>query len=135
MSQRIKQKFAELREQQRGGFIPFITAGDPDLETTGKLILELEKIGASVIELGVPFSDPVADGVTIQQSAERALRRNVNLRQILDLVRDVRKQGCETPIILFSYFNPFLQFGFERFAAEAAKSGADGFLLTVLVPD
>jgi tryptophan synthase alpha chain len=135
MSERIKQEFADLREQKRGGFVPFITAGDPDLETTGEIILELAKNGASVIELGVPFSDPVADGVTIQRSAERALRRNVNLRQILDLIADVRKRGCETPIILFSYFNPILQFGEENFAAEAARVGADGVLLTDLVPE
>lgn len=135
MSERIKRKFADLRREKRGGFIPFITAGDPDLETTGKLILEFDKIGATVIELGVPFSDPVADGVTIQRSAERALRHKINVRQILDLISDVRKQGCETPIILFSYFNPILQFGLEKFAEEAAKSGADGVLLTDLVPE
>jgi tryptophan synthase alpha chain len=135
MSERIKQAFADLREQKRGGFIPFVTAGDPNLETTGEIILELARIGASVVELGVPFSDPVADGVTIQRSAERALRRNVNLRQILDLIADVRRKGCETPIILFSYFNPILQFGEENFATEAARAGADGLLLTDLVPE
>ena len=131
---RIKTQFNKLKAVNRGGLIPFITAGDPDLETTGKLILEFDKIGATVIELGVPFSDPVADGVTIQRSAERALRHKINVRQILDLISDVRKQGCETPIILFSYFNPILQFGLEKFAEEAAKSGADGVLLTDLVP-
>lgn len=135
MSERIKREFADLREQKRGGFIPFVTAGDPDLQTTGEIILELARIGASVVELGVPFSDPVADGVTIQRSAERALRGNVNLRQILDLIADVRARGCETPIILFSYFNPILQFGEEKFAAEAARAGADGVLLTDLVPE
>lgn len=135
MSERIKQAFADLREQNRGGFIPFITAGDPDLKTTGEMILELARIGATVIELGVPFSDPVADGVTIQRSAERALRGNVNLPRILDSIADVRGKGCETPIILFSYFNPILQFGEEKFAAEAARAGADGVLLTDLVPE
>lgn len=132
---RIKTQFNKLKAVNRGGLIPFITAGDPDLATTQKLILEFDKIGATVIELGVPFSDPVADGVTIQRSAERALRKKINVRQILDLISDVRKQNCETPIILFSYFNPILQFGLEKFSVEAAKSGADGVLLTDLVPE
>jgi len=127
--------FAHLREEKRGGFIPFIVAGDPDLETSEKLILELARIGANVIELGVPFSDPVADGFTIQKSAERALRGQINVKNILDLISDVRKKGCETPIILFSYFNPLLQFGLEKFAAEAERIGLDGVLVTDLVPE
>lgn len=135
MSNRIEKEFSQLHNEKRGGFIPFIVAGDPDLETSGRLIRELAKIGANVIELGVPFSDPIADGFTIQKSAERALRNRVNVQNILDLISDVRKGGCETPIILFSYFNPLLQFGLEEFAAEAEKIGLDGVLVTDLVPE
>lgn len=135
MTNRINETFKQLKDENRGGFIPFIMAGDPDLETTGKLILELEKIGANIIELGVPFSDPVADGVTIQHSAERALRNDFGVREILELVEKVRKQGCEVAIILFSYFNPILQFGLEKFAAEAERIGLDGVLLTDLIAE
>src|ERR1700755_2360148 len=101
MQNRITKKFKSLKNENRGGFIPFIVAGDPDLETTKQLILEIAKRGADVIELGVPFSDPVADGVTIQASAERALRNDFGVKEILDLVGGTRIQSCETPIILF----------------------------------
>jgi len=124
-----------LLAENRGGFIPFIVAGDPNLVATKDLILELAKQGASVIELGVPFSDPVADGVTIQASGERALRNRIGVKDILEIVAEVRADGCETPIILFSYFNPILQFGLERFAIEANESGVDGILITDLVPE
>ena len=132
---RIEEKFNELKVGRRGGFIPFIVAGDPDLATTVELILALAESGASVIELGVPFSDPVADGVTIQASAERALRRTVTVRDILGAVAAARARGCATPIILFSYFNPILQCGLREFAAEAAAAGVDGLLVTDLVPE
>ncbi len=135
MANRISDKFNELKRENRGGFIPFIVAGDPDLETTKDLILEFSKQDASVIELGVPFSDPVADGVTIQAAAERALKNPISVRVILELVADVRKQGCETPIILFSYFNPILQFGLKEFVESAKKSGVDGVLITDLIPE
>ncbi len=135
MPNRIKKEFEKLLEEKRGGFIPFIVAGDPDLKTSEKLILELEKNGASVIELGVPFSDPVADGVTIQASAERALRKQISVKDILQIVAETRVNGCQTPIILFSYFNPILQFGLKKFAGEAKKSGVDGILITDLVPE
>ena len=135
MKNRIDDKFNKLKTENRGGFIPFIVAGDPDLETTKALILELAKLDASVIELGVPFSDPVADGVTIQASAERALRHRINVKDILQIVAEVRSEGCETPIILFSYFNPILQFGLNEFAETAVKSGVDGVLITDLVPE
>lgn len=135
MKNRIDKEFAQLKFENRGGFVPFIVAGDPDLPTTKELILLLAESGASVIELGVPFSDPVADGVTIQASAERALRNGVGVKDVLKLVADVRAENCETPFILFSYFNPILQFGLEKFAAEAEKSGADGILITDLIPE
>lgn len=135
MSSRITEKFNQLKAENRGGFIPFIVAGDPNLETTKKLILELAKQQASIIELGVPFSDPVADGVTIQASAERALRESVSVKDILEIVAEVRKSRCEVPIILFSYFNPILQFGLDNFAAKAKESGADGCLITDLAAE
>lgn len=135
MKNRIDEKFSQLKSEQRGGFIPFIVAGDPNLETTKTLILELARQNASVIELGVPFSDPVADGVTIQASAERALLNPISVKDILRIVAEVRAENCETPIILFSYFNPILQFGLENFVDEAAKAGVDGILITDLVPE
>ena len=132
---RIDEEFNKLKNENRGGFIPFIVAGDPNLRATKDLILELAAKGASVIELGVPFSDPVADGVTIQASAERALRNPVNVKNILQIVAEVRAEKCETPIILFSYFNPILQFGLKNFAEKAVESGVDGVLITDLVPE
>jgi len=135
MSNRIRNEFAKLKTEKHGGFIPFIVAGDPDLETTKDLILLIAENGANVIELGVPFSDPVADGVTIQASAERALRNPINVKDILEIVAKARQAGCETPIILFSYYNPILQFGLRKFAAEAENIGVDGILITDLVPE
>ncbi len=135
MTNRINEKFNQLKSENRGGFIPFIVAGDPDLQTTKDLILLLAESGASVIELGVPFSDPVADGVTIQASAERALRGDISVRTILEIVAEVREKGCDTPIILFSYFNPILQFGLNNFAEKAGEAGIDGILITDLVPE
>ena len=132
---RLTLEFNKLKAEKRGGFIPFIVAGDPNLETTKDLILELSKQGASVIELGVPFSDPVADGVTIQGSGERALRNRISVKDILQTVREVRADNCEIPVILFGYFNSVLQFGLERFVEEAVKSGIDGVLVTDLVPE
>ena len=131
----MKIEFNKLKAENRGGFIPFIVAGDPNLETTKDLILELAKQGASVIELGVPFSDPVADGVTIQASGERALRNQISVKDILQVVAEIRADGCEIPIILFGYFNPILQFGLEKFVEEAVKSSIDGILITDLVPE
>jgi len=131
---RIAETFKSLRREGRRGFIPFITAGDPDLETTAALLPELARSGAAVIELGVPFSDPVADGPTIQRASERALRNGVGLKDVLALVADFRRHS-EVPIVLFSYFNPLMQFGVERLAAEARRVGADAVLATDLVPE
>ena len=131
---RISQAFSNLKTAGKKGFIPFITAGDPDLHTTSELIIELARIGASVIELGVPFSDPMADGPVIQRASERALRHDFGLAEILDVVRDVRKQ-TNVPIILFSYFNPLLQFGLEKLVREAEHAEVDGILVTDLTPE
>lgn len=135
MTTRIEEKFRRLKAANLGGFIPFIVAGDPDLKTTRDLILLLAENGASVIELGVPFSDPVADGATIQRSAERALRNKIGVADVLKIVAEIRQKGCETAIILFSYYNPILQFGLEKFAVEAKRAGANGVLITDLVPE
>jgi tryptophan synthase alpha chain len=131
---RIEAAFDELKRDGRKGIIPFVTAGDPDLETTGEILIELAGAGATVIELGVPFSDPMADGPVIQRSSERALQKNLSLKDILELVRNARKK-IQTPIILFSYFNPLLQFGLKQLAKEAKAAGVDGVLVTDLSPE
>src|SRR6185312_4908012 len=131
---RIRDTFAKLKHTGRGGFIPFITAGDPDLETTELLLVELAAAGADVIELGVPFSDPVADGEVIQRASERALRKGVTVHDALTCVRNVRRH-IDVPIVLFSYFNPLLRFGPEAFAPAAREAGIDGVLVTDLIPE
>src|SRR5262245_64649498 len=124
---RIEKKFDELKSQGRKGFIPYITAGDPSLEITFELILALEKSGADVIELGVPFSDPIADGPVIQRATERALRNGTRLNNMLQLCENVRKQSQVT-LVLFSYFNPLLNYGLEKLARDAVQCGIDGVL-------
>src|SRR5262245_50072913 len=131
---RIGETFADLKRENRRGFIPFITAGDPDLEITRQLIVELARIGATVIELGVPFSDPMADGPVIQRASERALRHGFGVAEILETVASARKK-TDVPIVLFSYFNPLLQFGIEKLASEANRAGVDGILATDLAPE
>lgn len=131
---RITAKFKELESEGRKAFIPYLTAGDPDLETTAALIVELERSGADIIELGVPFSDPMADGPVIQRASERALKRNVSARDCLNLVRRVREQS-EIPIMLFSYLNPLLALGQDSIADELVSAGIDGVLGTDLVPE
>jgi tryptophan synthase alpha chain len=131
---RIGETFASLKRVGRGGLIPFITAGDPDLPTTERLLIELAAAGADIIELGVPFSDPVADGETIQRASERALRKGVTVRDALTCARNAR-QRINVPIVLFSYFNPLLQFGEEQLAHTASKAGVDAVLVTDLIPE
>lgn len=131
---RIEEAFEDLKRESLHGLIPFITAGDPDLETTYQLLVEIARAGATVIELGLPFSDPVADGPTIQRASERALKHGFGIEEILSLVAEFRKKS-EVPLILFSYFNPLLQFGVERLAREARLAGVDGVLVTDLVPE
>lgn len=118
-----------LRDGDRAGFIPYITAGDPSVEWTEEYIRILAGAGADVIEIGVPFSDPVADGPVNQRSSERALRNGVTLRAVLDLVARVRSGGCVIPIVLFTYYNPLLRTGVASFAGRAAHAGADGALV------
>ena len=131
---RIAESFARLRSDGRRGFIPFITAGDPDLETTGRLLVELARAGADVIELGVPFSDPMADGPVIQRASERALRHGFGIGEIFHAVAGARKE-INVPVVLFSYFNPLLSYGLERLSREARRYGVDGVLVTDLVPE
>lgn len=143
---RIAESFSTLKREHRRGFIPFITAGDPDLETTLDLIVELAEAGATLIELGVPFTDPMADGPVIQRASERALKNDFGVAEILQTVAQAREK-TEVPIILFSYFNPLLQFGvtkadgtsalpaYEELARAAKESGVDGMLVTDLVPE
>jgi len=133
-STRISQRFAELRASGELGIVAYITAGDPSLDATHKFVLALAGAGADVIELGVPFSDPLADGPTIQRASERALKSGTTLAGVRDLVRRIR-QSSQVPLVLFSYYNPILQMGLEKFAAATAQAGADGVLATDLTPE
>jgi tryptophan synthase alpha chain len=133
-STRISRRFAELSESGELGIVAYITAGDPSLEATRQFVLALAEAGADVIELGVPFSDPLADGPTIQRASERALAAGANLRGVLELVARIR-ESSQVPLVIFSYYNPVLQMGLEKFAADAAESGADGVLITDLTPE
>src|ERR1700733_7807398 len=128
---RISRKFRELAGKGELGLVAYITAGDPSLDATEKIVLAAAAAGADVIELGVPFSDPVADGPTIQRASERALRAGTTLSGVIDLVRRIRL-ATDVPLVLFSYFNPILQMGLEKFAVAAASAGADGVLATDL---
>jgi tryptophan synthase alpha chain len=131
---RIESKFDDLKRTGRKGFIPYITCGDPSLEVTEQLILELERSGADIIELGVPFSDPMADGPVIQRASERALANQTSIRDCLEVVRRVR-QRSKIPIVLFSYLNPLLSLGAERIGDELRSAGVDAVLGTDLVPE
>jgi tryptophan synthase alpha chain len=131
---RIAETFARLEQERKRALIPFITAGDPDLKTTRDLLVELARAGASLIELGVPFSDPMADGPVIQRASMRALRNGIDVAKILDVIREVR-QETDIPLVLFSYFNPLLQFGAERLSEEGRRAGVDGVLVTDLVTE
>src|SRR6266581_30831 len=131
---RISKRFAELRRSGELGIVAYITAGDPSLDATLKFVLALAEAGADVIELGVPFSDPLADGPTIQRASERALKAHTTLGGVIDLVRRIR-ESSQVPLVLFSYYNPILQMGLEKFASSAAAAGADGVLATDLTPE
>jgi tryptophan synthase alpha chain len=128
---RIEKRFAQLKQENRKGFIPYITAGDPSLNVTLELVLALEKSGADAIELGVPFSDPMADGPVIQRASERALQNGVNLPAVLKLGADIR-QKSEIPLVLFSYFNPLFSYGLDKLAVDLVSAGFDGVLASDL---
>jgi tryptophan synthase alpha chain len=131
---RIDRKFAELKKRGAAGLIPFVTAGDPEIKTTLKILRALETAGADAIEVGVPFSDPMADGATIQRASERALKAGTSLPNVLKLVREFRRES-EIPVILFGYYNPFFHYGIERFVGDARAAGVDGILCVDLPPE
>src|SRR3972149_414840 len=128
---RIEALFKRLKTEKKKALITFVTAGDPDLPTSKKIIRQLERSGADLIELGIPFSDPMADGPTIQASSERALKKDVHLDGVLGLVRDIRKKS-EVPIVLFGYYNPIFTYGLKKFTKDVKAAGADGVLVVDL---
>ncbi|MDR7099074.1 tryptophan synthase alpha chain [Lysobacter niabensis] len=132
---RIDTRFARLKAEGRKALIPFFTAGDPSLEATVPVMHALTAAGADVIELGVPFSDPMADGPTIQRSSERALGRGAGLSYVLECVRSFREHDAETPVVLMGYLNPIEIRGASRFAQQAVAAGVDGVLLVDLPPE
>jgi tryptophan synthase alpha chain len=131
---RIDAVFQALKKTDRVALMPFLTAGDPSLDLTARYILEMEKNGADIIELGIPFSDPLADGPTIQRSAQRALAAGVSLAGILDFLKELRKES-RIPIVLMGYFNPIFHYGVERFVEDAEAAGADGVIVPDLPPE
>lgn len=134
MKRAIGTTFDRLRSHGQKGFIPFITAGDPDLDTTVRLVPALEQAGAHIIELGIPFSDPLADGPVIQRASERALRNRYRISDYLAAVEKIRATSG-IPLVLFSYFNPLLQYGLSRLARDASAAGIDGVLVTDITPE
>lgn len=134
MSDRIARTFQSLREKNQKAFVAYIAAGDPNFESSLEIMKSLADIGADIIELGLPFSDPLADGIVNQMAAERALKSGMTTARVLDLIREFRKSH-ETPIVLFTYLNPIFTYGFDSFHHDAAAAGADGILLLDLPPD
>ncbi len=132
---RIAKRFAALKNEGRAGLVTFITAGDPDLTVSAKILAGLPKAGADLIELGMPFSDPMADGPSIQAAGYRALNAGTTLKRVLELAANFRAGDPETPLILMGYFNPIYSYGVERFALDAVKAGADGVIVVDLPPE
>ncbi len=132
---RIERRFAALRAEGRAGLVAYLTAGDPDPDTSARLFGGLAAAGADLIEIGMPFSDPMADGPAIQQAGQRALKAGMNLRGALALVRGLRRRDDATPIVLMGYYNPIYRRGAERFAAEAVEAGVDGLIVVDLPPE
>ncbi len=135
MSGRLEKRFAALRGEGRGGLVAFITAGDPDAETSRAILDGLPGAGADVIELGMPFTDPVADGPAIQAASVRALAAGASMRQTLALVRGFRESDDATPIVLMGYYNPIHRYGVEAFARDAGAAGVDGLIIVDLPPE
>ena len=132
---RIAARFAKLKQEGRAGLVTFITAGDPNLETSARILAGLPKAGADLIELGMPFSDPMADGPTIQAAGYRALNAGTTLRKVLAMAAAFRAGDAETPLILMGYFNPVYSYGVEHFAADAVAAGVDGVIIVDLPPE
>jgi tryptophan synthase alpha chain len=135
VSGRIEARFAQLREQERAGFVAYVMAGDPDLDRSRSILQALPAAGADIIELGIPFSDPMADGPPIQRAALRALEAGTTLAHVFDLVRDFRRADGATPIVLMGYLNPLLTLGYREFARVAAESGVDGVIMVDCPPE
>ena len=131
---RIEEKFKQLAQQGKKGFVAYICAGDPNLRATFDIVLALENAGVDIVELGIPFSDPLADGVVNQRAAERALKNNVSLANVIDLVAKLREKS-QIPIVFFTYVNPLLRYGMEKFISDAAKAGLDGVLALDYPPE
>lgn len=134
-SSRVDARFAALKREGRAGLVTFITAGDPDLETSWEIIRGLPDAGADIIEIGMPFSDPMADGPAIQAASQRALNNGMTLAKTLDLVRRFRQQDQETPLILMGYYNPIYSMGPQRFIQQAVAAGVDGLIIVDLPPE
>ncbi len=132
---RIQRRFAELGKEGRGGLVTFLTAGDPDRETSAEILAGLPGAGADIIELGMPFSDPMADGPSIQMASNRAIRAGATLAGTLDMVRGFRAGDAETPIVLMGYFNPIYVYGVDAFLAQARDAGVDGLIVVDLPPE
>ena len=132
---RISRRFAGLRQQGRGGLVTFVTAGDPDLGTSMDILRRLPGAGADLIELGMPFSDPMADGPAIQASSQRALRAGQTVRRTLGMVAAFRQADGETPLVLMGYYNPIYAYGVQAFVAEAKQAGVDGLIVVDLPPE
>ena len=132
---KIETTFAKLKSQKKRVLIPYIMAGDPDLETTKSLIIAIERSGADMLELGVPFSDPIADGPTIQMASERAIKSGTTLKKVMALVKNLRKDGLSIPIIIMTYYNIIFQYGIDMFPANAVSSGIDGVIIPDLPPE
>ena len=132
---RIDARLAELKREGRAGFVTFVTAGDPDLKTSAEIIKQLPASGADLIELGMPFSDPMADGPAIQASSLRALHSGASMKTTLALVRNFRSDDKATPIVLMGYYNPIYQYGVDRFLADAKAAGVDGLIVVDLPPE
>ena len=135
MSGRIARRFAALREERRAGFVTYLTAGDPDPDTSAKLFAQLAAAGADLIEIGMPFSDPMADGPVIQEAGQRALMQGMNLHRTLAFVREMRRLDDATPIVLMGYYNPIYRYGPEVFARDAVAAGVDGVIIVDLPPE
>ena len=131
---KIENTFKKLKQTGRKALIPYLMAGDPSLDATKQFVSELEEAGADIIELGVPFSDPLADGPVIQRAHERALQKGISLKKVIALVKEIR-QSSHIPLILMTYYNPVFKFGVETFIKEAADSGVDGVIIPDLIPD
>ena len=135
MTDRIARRFASLRQEGRAGLVTYLTAGDPDPDSSNNLLAGLPAAGADLIEIGMPFSDPMADGPVIQQAGQRALKQGMTLRRTLTLVRELRRRDDATPIVLMGYYNPIYRYGAEAFPRDAVDAGVDGVIVVDLPPE